>query len=570
MRSREALIAVAAAATLAVAAPVTASAAPNFRAPAVAAPTAKALPSAAVDANGNAAVVYVDGNLLKVASRSAGAAWGEPQTIADAGFGDIHPFAGFDGAGNLTVVWGQAQGETVFAMTRAAGQAGFGPAQAIGTGVNPGLQFHVAFARSGAVVATWKHTRNFGVWAVRRPAGGGGFEPEKRVNADDFADSPRAAVGEDGTLAVAWHQQGNPPRIAVWPAGAADWEAPFDLGAAVQQLGQPVPAVDAAGNVLAVWLNDQQRLNARVRPAGSGAFGPVDQVADLPGGAYGTEFFSPPQLAFDGAGNATLLWSQYPDGGRPPWRLFTAIRRPGQAFGEPVGLSPADEHAEYGRLAVAPDGTTLAAWRAGGGTAHDFRQQEPGAIKAVGGSNGVWGGTHAVSPSDAYQPTVALAGGNAGAVAWIRLHDAACRQLESSEFAEGPLVGLPAPPRSCDPPDVDPPQVTLAGSSKQRAHTTRRVDLTIACHEACSGTANGSITMKPRRGKSSKAKLSKVTYSAPAGTKTTVRFRLTKAVAAKLAALLKAGGSATAAVSTTARDAAGNGTPVKKTVKLVR
>ncbi len=562
---------VVAAAALAVAA--AAVAAPNFRAPAVAGPTAKSLPSAAVDSNGNAAIVYVDGNLLKVASRTAGGAWGEPLTLADAGFGDIQPFAGFDGAGNLTVVWSQAQGDAVFAATRPAGAVGFGPAQQIGDKTNPGLQFHVAFARSGAVLAVWQRTSDRKVAAVRRPAGGGGFEPQQVISpGDNTADSPRAAVGEDGTLAATWHQQGNPPRIAVWPAGAAGWNPPFDLDAGVGPLGQPVPAVDSSGNVLAVWRTEQGLLKARVRTPQSGTFGPADQIADLPGSAYGTEFFSPPQLAFDGAGNATILFSQYPEGGQAPWRIYSAIRRPGQAFGEPVGLSPDGEHAEYGRLAVAPDGTTLAAWRAGGGAGHDFRQEVPGAIKAVAGSNGSWGGTHAVSAADSYHPAVALASGNAGAVAWIRLFDASCKQLESSELADGPLVGLPAPPRSCDPPDVTPPQPVLGGKAKQRAHTARRVDLTISCDEACAGTANASISMKPRRGRASKAKLAKVTYAEQAGgSPTLIRFRLTKALAARLGAVLKGGGGATLAFSTTPRDTAGNAaTALKRTIRLVR
>ena len=569
MRLRGTLIA-AAAAALAVAAP--APAAPNFRAPAVAAPTAKALPSVAVDPSGNAAIAYVDGNDVKVASRTAGGAWGKPVRLADAGFGDIQPFAGFDGAGNLTVVWSQAQGEAVFAANRPAGSAVFGPAQQIGDKTNPGLQFHVAFARSGAVLAVWKRTADFKVAAARRPAGGAGFEPQQIVSGgDDRADSPRAAIGEDGTFAVTWHAQGSPPRIAIWRPGAAGWDPAFDLGGPVGQLSQPVPAVDSSGNVLAAWLTDQQVINARVRSAANGTWGPIDQIADLPGGASGTEFFSPPQLAFDGAGNATILFSQYPPDGSAPWRLYAATRRPGQAFGEPVGLSPDGEHAEYGRLAVAPDGTTLAAWRAGGAKGDDFRQQTTGAIKAVGGSNGTWGGTQVVSPSDAYHPAVALASGNAGAVAWVRLHDFSCRQLESSEFAEGPQVALGPPPRSCDPPDVTPPQPVLGGKSRQRAHTVRRVDLTISCDEACTGTARASITMKPRRGKASKATLKKVSYSEqPGGKATLIRFRLSKALAAKLAAVLKGGGSATLAASTSARDAAGNATPVKRTIRLIR
>jgi hypothetical protein len=570
MRLWGAILVVAAAASAAVA---PAGAAPNLRAPAVAGPTAKALPSVAIDPNGNAAIAYVDGNEVKVASRAAGGAWGEPQRIADAGFGDIQPFAGFDGAGNLTVVWGQAQGEAVFAASRPAGAAAFGPQQQIGDKVNPGLQFHAAFARSGAVLVVWKRTSDFRVGAVRRPAGGGGFEPQQVLGPDtDRADSPRAAAGEDGTVAVTWHSQGSPPRIALWRAGAGGWDPPFDLGGPVSRLAQPVPAVDPSGNVLAAWLTDGGVIAARVRSAASGTFGPADQIADLPGSAYGTEFFSPPQLAFDGAGNATILFSQYPANSQDPWRLYAATRPAGKAFGEPVGLNPDGEHAEYGRLAVAPDGTTLAAWRAGGGRGdQDFRQQTPGAIKAVTGQKGTWGGTHVVSPSDAYQPAVGLASAGAGAVAWIRLHDSACRQLESSELAEGAAGPFSPPPRSCDPPDVTPPQAVLGGKTKQRPHTTRRVDLTISCDEACSGTAAASLTLKPRGRKSSKAKLSKVSYSEqPGGAATRIRFTLTRALATRLAAVLRGGGSATLAVSTSARDAAGNATPAKLTVRLVR
>jgi hypothetical protein len=562
------LVATAAAALLCAA---TASAAPSFRPPVAAGPTATALPSVAFDPAGNAAIAYLDRQELKVASRPAGGAWGAPQTVADTGLGDVHAFAGFDGAGNLTVVWATSGTETAHAVTRPAGAHAFGPAQQIATGINPGLQMDVDFARSGAVLLVWGRGFGSGIRVVRRPAGGQ-FEPQEVVGGG--GDSPRGALGEDGTMSVVWHQQGTPAQIAVRPAAGSGWEGPTDLGAPVGPLSQPNTAVDPSGNTLAIWIDEQRRINARVRPPGAGqGFGPADQVADLPGDAYGTEFFSPPQLAFDGAGNATLLWSQINNGNDPqsPWRLFSAFRRPGQAFDYPVAVSPEGENAEYGRLAVAPDGTALATWR-NGAHGHDYRQQDRGAILAVHGARGAWSTAPlTLSPSDSYQPAVAASSSGAGAVAWIRMHDAQCRQLEVSDFAEGAPASLDPPPRSCDPPDVDPPAASLAGKTKQRAHTARRVDLTIACDEACSGQARGTITLKPRRGKSATIRLPKAGYLAQAASKATVRFRLTKAQARRLAGHLAARGSATLTVTTTPRDLAGNdGAPVKRTVRLVR
>ncbi|HEX8052298.1 MAG TPA: hypothetical protein VF517_04840 [Thermoleophilaceae bacterium] len=574
MTPRHGILAAIATTAIALLCAAAATAAPSFRPPAVAGPTASALPSVAFDPAGNAAIAYLDGQEVKVASRPPGGGWGAPQTVGDVGLGDSHAFAGFDGAGNLTVIWATSANETAYAVTRAAGTTTFGSPQQIATGINPGLQMDVDFARSGAILLVWGRGFGSGVRAVRRPAGGQ-FEPEETIGSG--GDSPRGAVGEDGTMALVWHQQGSPAQIAVRPPGSSSWEGPTDLGAPVGPLSQPNVAVDASGNTLAIWIDEQRRINARVRPAGAGAaFGAADQVADLPGDAYGTEFFSPPQLAFDGAGNATLLWSQINNGGDAgsPWRLFSAFRRPGQAFEYPVAVSSEGENAEYGRLAVAPDGTALATWR-NGPHGHDYRQQNTGAILAVHGASGAWSTAPlTLSPSDSYQPAMATASSGAGAVAWIRMHDAQCRQLEVSDFAEGAPAALNPPPRSCDPPpppDLEPPIAALGGKTKQRAHTTRRIDLTIVCDEACSGQAKGTLTLKPRRGKSSKVKLAKAGYLAKAGSKATVRFRLTKAQARRLAGHLAAGGSATLGVTTAARDLAGNeGPPLRRTVRLVR
>ena len=548
-------------------------AAPTFRPPVVAGPTASALPSVTTDAAGNAAIAYVDRGELKVVARPAGGAWGQPEKIADVLQGaDVQPFAGFDAAGNLTVVWATAATETAHAVTRPAGAATFGPAQQIATGINPGLQMDVDFTRNGAILLVWGRGFGRGIGVVRKPAGGQ-FEQQEIIGAG--GDSPRGSIGEDGTAAVTWHQQGQPAVVAVKPAGAASWEGPTGLGAPVGPLSQPNVAVDAGGNTLAIWIDEQRRINARLRPAGAGqGFGPVDQLADLPGDAYGTEFFGPPQLAMDAAGNATLLFSQINGGGDPQtgWRLFSAYRPAGQAFGQPAAISPEGEHAVRARLAVAPDGTAIATWQQGGRASGDFREQVPSAIVGVHGANGTWStAPQLLSPSDAYHPAPGAGSSGSGAVAWVRVHDAQCRQLEVSDFAEGAPAALNPPPRSCDPPDVVAPQATLAGKTKQRAHTgSRRAVLTITCDELCTGSVRGVITLKPRRGKSSTLKLAKLGFLADPGSNSPLRFALKASVAKRLATVLTAGGSATLTVSGAASDAAGNTTPVKRTVRLIR
>jgi hypothetical protein len=580
---------VAAALILAVGAPA-ASAAPSFQSPLVAAPTATTLPTVAVDGAGNAIAAYGDGTALKVASRPAGGAWQAPEVIADLAYSEVAAWAAFDGAGNATVAWVQSGPETGHVATRPAGAATFQPPQQIASNINPGLGVDFDLSRSGAALMTWGNTSNRMVTVARRPLGAATFDPQEPLN---FGyDSARGAVGEDGTMSVTSHRQGEPAKIRVRPAGSGAWEPAVDLGATVGPLALANSAVDAAGNVLAIWVDGEgsshpytptpRVIKARFRPAGSATtFAPTETVDDLPGtDAYGTEFFGPPQLAFDSGGNATLLWFEInaaANGGRP-WRLYTSTRPAGGVFGAPGALNPDGPDAEYARLAVSPSGTALAVWRghdAPPGFADDYRGKTEGPVFAAARVEGSWRAAQTLIPSRSYQPTVSLGANGAGAVGWIRTIAPNCTQLEVSSFTEGLTGPLDPPARACgppEPPDTFPPTAAFRGEKKQRAHKSKRVLVTFACSEPCSGTAKAALALKRKGSKaaSKPIRLASIPYSVVAGKILTLKFKLTSSTAQKLAAVLTAGGSASLAVTTTARDAAGNATPVKKTVKLIR
>lgn len=559
-----------------------AAAAPVFNQP-FAISTGSSQPAIAVDAAGNTVAAWADGPAVMAAFRHAGGVFGAPVILGPQGGGDIVIQVAFDAEGTANVVWTASVDETVRIVTRPPGGE-FGAPAAIGSGANPGLGVDFSLAPNGAAAVVYQSFAGGvdGVRAVVRPAGGT-FGPPERIAGGFPNDRPQVSVGADGTVAATWgrftqHEAG----FAIRPPGGA-WSPEGTMGSKGSTGGLTAAnvAVDQFGGVLGVFSDGDWRVSARYRPPG-GEFGPAQQLEEFDGFALGPEFMTPMELAMDAQGDATILWLQSASSGGGIDRFYTARRPSGGAFGPAQALSQGDTNSARGRLAVAPDGTAIAAWRgpgqplpSGGGSGNDFRERTQGQLFATVRSGPAWAPVQMLSSAGA-QPAVGMGSAGSGAVTWIRgLADPACDQIEVSFWAEGAGGALADAARLCGlpPPDVTRPTVTLTGKSKQKPLKTRLVKLRVKCSEQCSGKAAGSLKLTTRRnGKkvNSTSKLKAVKFNGAAGKNVSLALRLSKTLADRVAKTLDARGSASLAVTAEARDIAKNPGTAKRTVKLVR
>ncbi|MGH2962548.1 MAG: hypothetical protein ACRDL3_10215 [Solirubrobacterales bacterium] len=268
-------------------------------------------PRVAVDPAGNALVVYIhdDGadHRVNARYRPAGGSYGAAQILSAAGDPGTREQVAMDPAGNALVIWQRPTfgNNRIQARFRPDGGA-FAATQNLSPAGGHSDGPHVAFDPAGNALAAWE--RNFLVQTRYRPAGGAFGATQTISSAAENANESQIALDPAGNALIAWYTFG----------GATDRiQARFrtpdgDLGP-VQNLAadgdpeQPQVALDPAGNALVVWLQNDganRRVQARYRPGG-GSFGPVQNLSAAGGDA------DAPQVDFDAAGNALVVWQRY-------------------------------------------------------------------------------------------------------------------------------------------------------------------------------------------------------------------------------------------------------------------
>jgi hypothetical protein len=337
----------------------------------------------------------------------------------------------------------------------------------------------VAVGARGHVTVAWQAAR-----PSRRPAPCSLFAARrgprtKRFGAPQLVSTPGAlvrmpvlAVGPRGAAGASW-TDGDSVQASIAPRGghfgvpeeASSYEYPYDSAI----------AFDARDRATVFWAagdgDDDTVLRAARRPA-RGRFGEPRTVATPPPGFRGFAFFGW-QAAVDPSGAAIALWK-------------TAAADQGQVIARTGGSldalqvlaeddAAADSHVAGPRLAVAPNGTALAAW-----VRYDRRSRIVQA--AVRPPGGVFGPATSVSASAEGNlvPAVAIDDAGRGVVAWPSGNDVAAATLE-------PALGFGAP-RTLSRPGVGPglpaAAVDGAGHSVVGWETPRGVQAAVFSSEA--------------------------------------------------------------------------------------
>ena len=133
------------------------------------------------------------------------------------------------------------------------------------------------------------------------------------------------------------------------------------------------------------------------------------------------------------------------------------------------------------------------------------------------------------------------------------------------------LFGEPSPPPPPPPPppaDTTAPALQLSGATAQKVLRQRRVFVVAACPaEACKATGKGRVSVR----RSAKVfKLTPVTKQISKGGKATLKLKLKRNALRAITRALKKGKRVGAKVTVTAKDAAGNITTKRRTIRLRR
>jgi PASTA domain len=269
----------------------------------------------ALDAGGNALVVWADGPLLQSAARPTGAVdWSAPQLISDEGVrGPAEaPRLALDGAGNALVIWGHrtpadSEPVSVRAALRPAATGAWAAQDLPGTSdLRPVLQVALSVNAAGDAAAVWRRgTDGFGpvvIEASLRGAASGSWTPPQRLSEVRFRDglppldylpgAPGVALDGSGDAVAVWQEPvhteyatcSEAPCLssvlaAVRPAATGIWGSPTRWGAGGTQV-----AAEPGGTAIAVWSGYEMHtircaerpcliVQAAVRPLASETWG---------------------------------------------------------------------------------------------------------------------------------------------------------------------------------------------------------------------------------------------------------------------------------------------------------
>jgi len=278
-------------------------------------------PQVGIDANGNVLAVFAqyDGtrnNIMANRYSAASRTWGTATLVETDNAGDASsPQLAIDPSGNGLAVWYQSDGTryNVWANRYTAATDTWGTAVLIETDNtgHAGLP-QIAMDAAGNGLAVWQQsdgTRNH-IWANRYIAGStNAWGTAELIETDaGNANAPQIAIDADGNVLAVWaqdvsaitHIMANRYNAATgW--GTAVSIASFNQGSG----GQAQIAIDASGNAMAVWAQNDypdQNIAANRYTAATNTWGTAQLIET---GTFATRN---PQVAVDANGNALAVW----------------------------------------------------------------------------------------------------------------------------------------------------------------------------------------------------------------------------------------------------------------------
>lgn len=323
-------------------------------------------PRTAIQDNGDIVAVWPQieqGSFEILASQFTNSrGWSTPARL-DQAFGTAgSPSVVFDSGGSSFVAWSQTDSgvyHIYFSRLAPGGTQWSAPVQvdaAVGGAEFPQLAadahgnvFGAWLQRDSLQAATglrvWSSIYTSGAWGTPSLVGG---------DSTSNAFSNLLVSNMSGTAQVMWLQTDR----SLWsnrytPEGG--WGTASMVDPPGKSDADPELAIDATGNVLAVWQTSDGHI-AYSRSTSGTVWSIPTPVSHADAGTSETAEF--PRIAFDGNGNAITVWTRTTDAGTS---ARSALYTSGGGWGNAMDLGNTGD-VLIGLVAVAPDGVGLAAW----------------------------------------------------------------------------------------------------------------------------------------------------------------------------------------------------------------
>ena len=287
---------------------------------------------------------------------SAGAAWGGTSRVAQPGV-DSRPADAIDGAGDAALLWVHdiGDGRVVQAAVRDTPAGQWPNAEDISKEVLSVGPHEVALDDAGDAVAVWVQRTASGpeLREALRPAALGYWGAARLLSSGSVTGGASLGVTRAGDAVVVWIENGI-VEAARGSLHSDSWSPAVPLSRATgEAVGDPVVAVNARGDAVAVW-------QWRDRPTGQsivqGAYGRAGAswtpAVDLGAGAG---FVWAPQAAIASGGDGLVTWLA-----APAATLQGAAVTPAGQWSHAAAVAPGA--AAEPRLAMDPGGNALAVW----------------------------------------------------------------------------------------------------------------------------------------------------------------------------------------------------------------
>jgi hypothetical protein len=277
------------------------------------------VPQVAVDAHGNAAVVWsslgLGGWMVQAAFRPAGQGWQLSDLLASPAQGTAAPDVAFDAGGNAVAAWAATDGKGW--QVQAAYRPSAGTWGAVATlsarDASGSLEPRVVTEKNGDVLAVWSRTAATAamVETATRTVATGAWSKARRLSpAGQNALDPRVAVDARGYGVVVWtgSTAGGLDVGAVSRPPGKGWGKPMEITGVVPGPLSPSVALDERGDALAAWSHSAgtgSRIQAAYLLRGTTSWSPARSLSD-PGADAIT-----PEVGLDADGDGAVVWARY-------------------------------------------------------------------------------------------------------------------------------------------------------------------------------------------------------------------------------------------------------------------
>ncbi len=368
-------------------------------------------------------------HIVEAATRARGStAWQAPIEISRPGIGSA-PLAAIDPNGNAAILWVHDIGDDrVLQATYRRGPSGsFPEPNDLSASVRRIGEHYVALDAAGNAVAVWAErsvgVREEAMVAVRSAQTGGWGSPARLTGpAWGVASGPVVHVFPSGAAIVAWIESNGVVKASLGDITSGRWDSPVALtgSAGPPKLGVRM-AADDAGDIVVVWASGEPAgptTAQGVFRSRDGSWRGLEEIGPMKDGAAAEL-----EVAIDAAGRAVAL-SVAPTG-------ISAAARGSSGTWDRSAVSASNAVVAQPRIAMDNRGNAVALWVAG-------NERRLGvALRPA--ASGAWNRSGELSRVAVSHPQVAMHGAD-GVAVWER-NDAQRVVLESADLAgRGPVL----------------------------------------------------------------------------------------------------------------------------------